>query len=185
MIGNDLVDRWHSKEESNWKRKGYLNKIYTLSEQLLIDSASDAEVMVWILWSMKEAAYKANHRITSVREYAPIKITCEIKEVKDQIYFGIVTYNNLQFQTKTCITEDYIHTIALHNSSDFSTLKEILIQDYPTNYIEYLIQHSYLAQYEKIVKDEFGIPNLYNELSDHFRPMSISHHGNFLSIIIR
>jgi hypothetical protein len=38
VIGNDIVDL-AARKESNWKRPGYLNKIFTTKEQLLISSA--------------------------------------------------------------------------------------------------------------------------------------------------
>jgi len=57
MIGNDIVDLELALKESNWKRKGFLNKIFTNEEQLLISSAINPEIMVWNLWSRKEAAY--------------------------------------------------------------------------------------------------------------------------------
>ena len=37
MIGNDIVDLALAQKESNWKRKGFLDKIFTLQEQLFIN----------------------------------------------------------------------------------------------------------------------------------------------------
>lgn len=184
MFGNDVIDLCYAKNESNWKREGYLNKIYTSSEQLLINSAKDSNLMVWILWSMKEASYKANHRITSIREYAPLKINCEIIKSANNFYYGTVTYNSLKYYTKTFISKKYIHTIAAHNSNDFSGFKVILVKNYPLNYEDYLITNGFLDCKEKIMKDEFGIPNLYNASNKLLKPISISHHGEFFSLII-
>ena len=33
MIGNDIVDLDLARKESNWKRKGFLDKIFSLQEQ--------------------------------------------------------------------------------------------------------------------------------------------------------
>jgi phosphopantetheinyl transferase (holo-ACP synthase) len=66
VIGNDIVDLALARKESNWKRPGYLNKIFTTKEQLLISSAENPNTMVWNLWSRKEAAYKI---IIEQREY--------------------------------------------------------------------------------------------------------------------
>jgi hypothetical protein len=38
VVGNDIVDLALGRK-SNWKRPGYLNKIFTTKEQLLISSA--------------------------------------------------------------------------------------------------------------------------------------------------
>jgi phosphopantetheinyl transferase (holo-ACP synthase) len=53
VIGNDIVDLALARKESNWKRPGYLNKIFTTKEQLLISSAENPNTMVWNLWSRK------------------------------------------------------------------------------------------------------------------------------------
>jgi phosphopantetheinyl transferase (holo-ACP synthase) len=49
MIGNDVIDILQSRKESNWQRRGFIEKIYTLDEQFLITNAADPETMVWIL----------------------------------------------------------------------------------------------------------------------------------------
>lgn len=183
MIGNDVVDLRLAQKESNWKRKGYLDKIYTVAEQEIIHSASNPDLMVWILWSMKEAAYKANNRITNIREFAPTKIVCELPNADDAIRYGKATYNNLEYQIKIFIFKEYIHTIALCNSRDFSTVDVITIEDFPIDYLRYLKEKKFLMPHERIIKNESGIPNLFNEITCETKPVSISHHGRYLSLI--
>lgn len=57
MTGNDIVDIKQAAAESNWKRKGFLEKIFTPHEQEYIGQSALPEEMVWKLWSMKESAY--------------------------------------------------------------------------------------------------------------------------------
>ena len=45
MIGNDIVDLALAQKESNWKRKGFLNKIFTEKEQLLILNAKNNDYL--------------------------------------------------------------------------------------------------------------------------------------------
>ena len=49
MIGNDIVDLDLAQKKSNWRRKGFLNKIFTLQEQSLIHNDFNPERMVWNL----------------------------------------------------------------------------------------------------------------------------------------
>jgi phosphopantetheinyl transferase len=58
------------------ERPGYLNKIFTTKEQLLISSAENPNTMVWNLWSRKEAAYKIYNRATGIRGYFPLNLEC-------------------------------------------------------------------------------------------------------------
>ena len=57
MIGNDIVDL--KRITANWKRPRFLDKTFTLGEQVYIQNSKNKHQMVWLLWSMKEAAYKA------------------------------------------------------------------------------------------------------------------------------
>lgn len=71
MIGNDIVDLKQAAKDSNWKRPRFLDKIFTPREQQLIWSAKDQDQMVWLLWSMKEAAYKVNVQQFGTRFFNP------------------------------------------------------------------------------------------------------------------
>ncbi|RZM18358.1 MAG: 4'-phosphopantetheinyl transferase superfamily protein, partial [Pedobacter sp.] len=53
MIGNDIVDLLQASKDSDWNRKGYLDKIFTEEEQFLIASEMHSSLVVWLLWSMK------------------------------------------------------------------------------------------------------------------------------------
>ena len=163
MIGNDIVDLALAKKESNWKRKGFLDKIFTKKEQLMISKAKNQEVMVWNLWSRKEAAYKIFNRQTQIREYIPLQLECSDLEIIDGFYFGKVIINDSIYFTKTEITRQFINTIAVVNSQDFDTIKA-------------------LNNLEKIQKNN-GIPNYFENDKLPLKPVSISHHGRFKQII--
>jgi hypothetical protein len=70
VIGNDIVDLALARKESNWKRPGYLNKIFTTKEQLLISSAMNG----MDLESGK--TYKIYNRATGIRGYFPLNLEC-------------------------------------------------------------------------------------------------------------
>ncbi len=119
MIGNDIVDLALAKVESNWKRKGYLDKIFTVQEQYLIFNSENPEIMVWNLWSRKEAAYKIFNRQTGIRAFNPIQF--ENFEIEKNI--GSVHAFNVVYFTKTEITTNYIHSVCVTNKVNFSALK--------------------------------------------------------------
>ena len=155
MIGNDVVDLALAKAESNWQRKGYLNKIFTTKEQNLIYSAQNPTVMVWILWSRKEAVYKIIRQENGTRGFYPLRI--ENRDYKR----GIVVFEEQLFYTKTTIDENFIHSIALQNQA-FSRVVELSTTTslYKKNEIPYLIQEnrvvnlskSHHGRYEKVVR---------------------------------
>ena len=90
MIGNDIIDLSLAKIESNWHRRGFLEKLFTENEQKLISAAPNPFVIVWKFWSMKEAAYKVYTQQDKQRFFAPKKFDCLlISENK-----GLVNFKN-------------------------------------------------------------------------------------------
>ena len=116
MIGNDIVDLNLAKTQSNWQRKGFLDKVFTKKEQKLISRTDDSFRMVWLLWSMKESAYKSYSRQNNIRFYAPRKFECEVNNLK-----GTVTINNTIYFTTSTISSNCIHTIATLNTKESIT----------------------------------------------------------------
>ncbi|MCV9928747.1 4'-phosphopantetheinyl transferase superfamily protein [Flavobacterium sp. LS1R49] len=159
MIGNDIVDLEIAKEESNWKRKGFLDKIFTAEEQFLILNSEKPEIMVWNLWSRKEAAYKIFNRETKIRGYFPLRLVC----IYESEGYGEVTIDNRLYFTKTKVTQDYVYTIAVLKEND---LNRIVSLDNET----------------KIYK-ETGIPYVIDVITNCKIPVSISHHGRFMKLI--
>lgn len=78
MIGNDLVDLKLAAKQSNWQRKGFLDKLFTPKEQGCILNSSNPFETVWLLWSMKESAYKAYLQTHNERFFAPKKLACNL-----------------------------------------------------------------------------------------------------------
>lgn len=163
MIGNDVIDILQSRHESNWQRKGFLEKLFTPEEQLLIAQHLNPERMVWVLWSMKEAAYKIYNRQTRIRAYIPQKLACSLDSESSNCISGKVSCCGNLYYTKTILTTDCIHTIAVSNPYQWDAVKEI--------------------EKKNIVKDFYGIPFLTSALSPALQDVSVSHHGRFEKVV--
>jgi phosphopantetheinyl transferase (holo-ACP synthase) len=155
VIGNDVVDLVLAKKESNWQRKGFLDKIFTKNEQVLIHKALDPEIMVWNLWSRKEAAYKIYNRETGIRGYFPLQLECDCSDYKT----GTVRIKGLVYYTETTIDSDCIYTIAVAQNIIFNQIKTIPL--------------------DTLIEKINGIPFLKEEETQLLKPVSISHHGRF------
>jgi phosphopantetheinyl transferase (holo-ACP synthase) len=159
MIGNDIIDLDLARKESNWKRKGFLDKIFSKHEKQLIVNDSDPELMLWNLWSRKEASYKIYNRITGIRGYFPNRLQCQYMDKNS----GTVSINGFLFYTQTQITNDYLYSIAVSEMSIFNKIKP-------------------LESLEKIEKKD-GIPFIIDTVSNTVSPVSITHHGRFHRVI--
>ncbi|MFT3796279.1 4'-phosphopantetheinyl transferase superfamily protein [Flavobacterium sp.] len=130
MIGNDVIDLALARKESNWKRKGYLDKIFTADEQAMIVRAENPTLMVWSLWSRKEAVYKIHNRTAHFRGFIPLKIACQAD--------GKVLCGGQFYFTDTIVTAESIATVAVLEERQLS-------------------QICYLQDREEVVKKE-GFP---------------------------
>jgi phosphopantetheinyl transferase (holo-ACP synthase) len=160
MIGNDVIDLELAEQESNWKRNGFLDKVFTISEQQLIYTAEDQTQMVWVLWSIKESVYKAYLRIQHDRGFYPSKIEINSLRCTKDTFHSEVEINGHTFFGKTITTKQCVQTIAAHSKI---ALNAILFLGNNTLY----------------TKNAKGLPfELYTQ-----KEISVSHHGKFKQII--
>ena len=132
MIGNDIVDLRQAEQDSNWNRKGYLDKIFTDEEQFLISSDMHPSLLVWLLWSMKESAYKISSRATKLRTFAPIKLRCNNLIIHGGKATGNVLYEDKVYFTSSVFNDDYVHTTAAISPEDL-VLAEVQITEHTDN----------------------------------------------------
>jgi hypothetical protein len=176
MIGNDIVDLELAETQSNWQRKGFLEKQFTAGEQQIILNSENPFLQVWLFWSMKEAAYKCYVQEFQKRFFAPKKFSCKILSKSEGI---VETYNSLYY-VKYLISTHYIHSCAVKNKntkmvSDSFFIEKNTSQTKITNQ-EML---SYFSDDVVVQKNEFGVPFLYQQEKKLPIAVSTSHHGNY------
>lgn len=116
MIGNDVIDLALARRESDWRRKGWLEKLFTEWERARIGQAKNPELMVWTMWSQKESVYKIFNRLTGIRLFCPLRFECHENYVRTE---------SLRFSTYTEITGDLLHTVAVLEASKLDEVREI------------------------------------------------------------
>jgi phosphopantetheinyl transferase (holo-ACP synthase) len=177
MIGNDIVDLQLAEIESNWERKGFLEKQFTLKEQQEIKKSKNPFLKVWLFWSMKEAAYKCYTQKIEKRFFAPQKFECtQIKEKK-----GVVTFEEHKFYTITFFSRFYIHTISDDNFEQIRVFSAIGAPNLIDQDLKKILQQETAVSYKEIEKKktENGAPMFYHKEELLTKSCSISHHGNY------
>ncbi|GAB2534574.1 4'-phosphopantetheinyl transferase family protein [Spirosoma aerophilum] len=193
MIGNDIVDLAQAKRESNWQRRGYLDKIFTPHEQQLIQTATDPDQLVWLLWSMKESVYKLAVRRTRNRVFAPGRITCELAGPVSKCSTGFVYYEEW-YHTISTLTSTYVSTIAF-SADDIPVYNQVILPFETTSVLaqqdmirKKIRQHAARLfnlddQEIHLRKDSIGAPVIMVRGAGE-RPVSLSHHGHFGAFVI-
>lgn len=192
MRGNDIVDISLAATESNWRRKGFLDKLFTPHEKEHITRSDNPGRLVWTYWSMKEAAYKAFTRQSGGRFFAPQKFECSAgSDGNGKVKVGQSTY-----QTKTYCTPGYIYSVAQSgNELSPALLDHCLYLDEmhghdPSRHIYAVMIKAYAALTNRPVhwirtgKDGNGIPFLQDNKERTTIPVSITHHGRYAAFTI-
>ncbi len=190
MTGNDIVDIATARVESNWKRPGFLQKIFTQQEQQYIHNAQIPDQVVWRLWSMKESAYKIYSRQYDGRFFAPHKLSCNL--LNDAT--GLVTIENTTYHTITGSTKNYIYTIAGNEPPKSDLINDCFEIPQHYNAQQEFIYKKLVASYAvinaedknnlTILKNEKNAPFLYCKKEKISIPVSITHHGNYAAFTI-
>ena len=183
MIGNDIIDVSYTRRNSDWERKGFLDKVFTLTEQNDIAGSIDPFTTVWRLWSMKESVYKLQLRSKSKRSFCPSIISCKLLDDTK----GIVSYDRVEYGTTTKLYNDYIFSFATHN--DYAGVNHGIIKydtKLPEDYYTFIKSELALNLDCKrneiiIIKNEMGIPEIYRGNIKQDASLSITHHGRFLA----
>lgn len=190
MIGNDIVDLKQAAIDSNWQRPRFLDKVFTENEQQLISNSENKHQIVWLLWSMKEAAYKVYVQQFEKRFFNPKRLECELVSLEK----GSVTIDNEIYFTTSEITKDYVYTIAVLNQGhDFE--KQCFKTEKPNYKLQsevlknkFLKTVATISNYDlnklTIKKSKVGVPEVYCHTVKLPITFSLTHCGRFLAYVI-
>ncbi len=183
MVGNDIIDIQLSKQ-IGWERPGFMQKVFTKNEQLIIAASNDPFIAIWQLWSMKESAYKVFIQAGGKRFYNPTKIECSLEGSIN----GNVKVGELHLKTTTTIQEKYIFTTALVNKAKINTQIHQLPEG-SSNLQSSFMHQQVIMDYARtnnlrtsglsIKKTQQGVPKLHYRKKLLKNSFSISHHGKF------
>ena len=176
MIGNDVIDLSLAKTQSNWQRKGFLEKLFSNDEQQLILEASNSFEMVWRLWSMKEAAYKIYTQHHEIRFFAPKNFECKLTQGSK----GVVSFKGQNFYTRTKVNKDCIFTTAVIQNKK-SLYSEMVSPDQIDTMIKSKLNELTALEISEIQqkKSKNGVPSYHYKTTLLTSSCSITHHGKF------
>ncbi len=185
MIGNDVVDLDLAATQSNWRRRGFLEKVFTMSEREWISSSEDKDLTVWLLWSMKEAAYKAHQRKYNLpRQLNWLRQECRITQMNENTASGVVNIGNEDYVTQSQISSGAVFTSAVKDkiipvkNGIFKSTSEEMKQSFFREFY-YLPKETF-----SIKKNADGVPFL--TYGDRMHPcdFSFTGHGRFSAFSI-
>ncbi|MBZ9729704.1 4'-phosphopantetheinyl transferase superfamily protein [Salegentibacter sp. JZCK2] len=177
MIGNDIIDLNLAFKQSNWQRRGFLQKIFTTDEQDFILNAENPELNVWLLWSMKESVYKAVQRKYHLEPFNnPKRFVCKQVEINSGKARGVVCFEEDACEINSILFSDVIHTCTANTEFSF-------ISENKNSRIRLLQkisdQKNIPLESLNISKNKQGVPFLTYRGDNLQIPFSLSHHGDY------
>jgi len=185
MIGNDIVDLKQAAIDSPYsfiegkRYQRFLYKVFTESEQELILFAKDKYQMVWLLWSIKEAAYKVNVQQFGKRFFNPKRIQCELISLEK----GYVKIDNETYFTTSKITKDYVYSLA--TLTNITSIKSKCFKIKNPSYLKQSetlkkrLLESLNINCAMVKKNGIGVPKLFINEKQLNYSLSLTHHGNY------
>lgn len=190
MIGNDIVDLKYISKTVNWKRPRFIDKVFTSYEQMLIVDSKNQHQMIWRLWSMKEAAYKAHVQTHNIRFFNPKVIACEIySETK-----GSASIFNSKYVTSSECNEHYIYTSASQKDNLKVSSSVIKVNDYSFKFQSAFLKHKVLEYISKsqnrnlfdlsVSKNQNSVPMIFENEKQLPLNLSLTHCGCYLAFSV-
>jgi phosphopantetheinyl transferase (holo-ACP synthase) len=184
VVGNDIIDIKETQRSTNWERRGFIQKIFSIKEQNLIRASADPFTTVWRLWSMKESAYKVYIQAGGERFFGPTRIECSFNSSEN----GWVKIDNISLETETVINANYIFSSARVGTLEIDTC---ILQLSGVNGKEQsdFMQQQVLNDFAKsnsmpwvdllLQKTRAGVPLLFYKDKPLNISLSITHHGGY------
>ncbi len=118
MLGNDIVDLADPETRSGGQHPRFDERVFAQSERAVLARNSDPTRMRWILWAVKESAYKALRRMRPGTVFSPPRFVVDLDPQLD----GTVTVGNEYCRAHVEIDGACVHAIATVDSTRAWTL---------------------------------------------------------------
>lgn len=184
MIGNDLIDLNVAGGNSRWQEQRFLDKLFTQEEQTFILKDDLRYQNIWLLWSMKESAYKIYSRKLKSSRFNPKFFSCTMTSETT----GMVSFDNQVVNTTTEFDSNIIYTTA-HLQDTLRITKNIVLTGQSQSDKSQLLKEKAIQAFAElknvlessisIEKNNFGIPELFVNKKLQYNVLTLTHHGNY------
>jgi phosphopantetheinyl transferase (holo-ACP synthase) len=205
--GNDIVALNFTNRQRT-SQSAFYSKFITTAEQALHEPELPFEAFVWLLWSVKEAAYKFLKRNDTELVFSPSKITIQnIQQLidapltqfeadgweqspADNFYSGEIHYQDQTLYFLSIIHPEFIATV-VNNAPAFEHIYwgVQLIKEPDSASQSEVVRSFTLNKLSKLFpgddlqfdKTTAGYPVLISNEKETDVPVSFAHHGNYVS----
>ncbi len=189
LLGNDIVDLKDSDSYHPTENFKFLDRVFCDEEKEYIFSSNDPKRTLWTSWAIKESAYKAWKRVFTYFVFSPklMKIDYLSKRITQD------GYKNLEFEIVN--DRDWVATYCLDSSLKSKKLfhwveekNDKLNGEKSSIRVRKLVVENlskiWNEPMEEIEVTIFPPPEVRKKNSERVNPVSLSHHGRFVSAFL-
>ena len=209
--GNDII-ALKTINIARTKQKNFYRKIISASEKDLYDRQFSGrlplDIFVWLLWSVKESAYKYLQRITPELVFSPTRIIIDqlalpvgnfVGQLEgkgfddDSVYKGVVSFGDHMLYSKSVINEEFIFSV-VNCTDDFGHIRwgiQLIHSSEPDAQSkavrEFIIKAlgPLFPDGDLLVdKSQYGYPIILKDGVEIPLPVSLAHHGHYVGYSI-
>lgn len=108
MLGNDIIDLEEVLRSGQARRAGFQERICTLSELSPLQKDFTEELGIWILWALKESAYKCYIQAGGLPIFAPKKFVATVESINKHQLSAYLKTPAGTFNSQVQINHSYV-----------------------------------------------------------------------------
>lgn len=116
-VGNDIVDITSVEILNKFHDRRFLQRVFTPAEIACLDGCKRPDLVLWFLWSAKEAAYKALKKYdeSAVFAHRQFKVQFEDSNPTELYQYKVATllYHDIRFKITWASSQEWIHCNAV------------------------------------------------------------------------
>jgi len=113
MLGNDIVDLSDPESSRDASHPRFDRRVFAPAESRMLPTDHSDRQKRWILWSAKEAAYKAARRESAEVVFSPARFVVDL----DRSLRGSVRHGSRHWPVRVQIEADCVHAVVSENAS--------------------------------------------------------------------
>jgi phosphopantetheinyl transferase (holo-ACP synthase) len=191
MIGNDVVDIADSDTDAGRLHPRFDGRVFQPSERGLIATSPQPGRTRWLLWALKESAYKAARKEEPTTVFSPVRFVATLQDEAS----AFVCAGDRRFQASISCGPGYVHAVAWQ-ASDLPAVTRVAVARLPNGetspsaaarrlVLEQLAPLLGVAPSALAIQREARIPSLWVHGRRSGADLSLSHHGRFVAFACR
>ena len=186
MIGNDVVDLDDPEGRAAARHPRFDGRVFDETERVLIEASPHPERTRWLLWAVKESAYKAARKEAPRTVFAPSRFVVRL----DGDARACVTVGARRFHVDLVAGADHVHAVSRSAGDPPATLSTVVARPPEISVWSDSVRWLAIATLSRLlavepedlaIRRDGRIPTLWIRGARSAADLSLSHHGRFVA----